>query len=180
MKAGLIFLALFLAVNVFSQSTTLGRNENTYKAYDPYRIMSADTLAETAFTSFIYSLDKQKLIENRKLYDNQHIDYNDFCIIINHNDTATPYYFNLEDLQEIQKMKRQAKNALLVSLEDHNSNAKYFYCQLGKPVKNGIACPKCGAELYDSNPFIILTSFPPQLEVHCEKCDYTGYRIKRP
>lgn len=45
------------------------------------------------------------------------------------------------------------------------------------PRLNGIACPACGAELYDSNPMITLTSMPLQKNVHCSKCDYIGYRI---
>ena len=47
------------------------------------------------------------------------------------------------------------------------------------PRLNGIACPKCGSELFDSNPNITLTSFPAQKNTHCssEKCDYTGYRF---
>ena len=45
------------------------------------------------------------------------------------------------------------------------------------PKLNGISCPKCGQEMYDSNPMVILTSMPEQKNVHCSKCDYTGYRI---
>jgi len=44
------------------------------------------------------------------------------------------------------------------------------------PKHNGIACPKCGAELYDSDPMATLTSNPPQKNVHCE-CGYVGYRV---
>ena len=45
-----------------------------------------------------------------------------------------------------------------------------------KPKLNGIICPKCGSELYDSNPMMILTSFPPKKNTHCGKCDYKGRR----
>ena len=48
---------------------------------------------------------------------------------------------------------------------------------MNKPHPNGIACPKCGAELWDSNPMMTLTSNPPKENVHCESCDYRGYRI---
>ena len=43
------------------------------------------------------------------------------------------------------------------------------------PRLNGIACPKCGEELYDTNS-LILTSMPPKRNIHCE-CGYKGYRI---
>lgn len=45
------------------------------------------------------------------------------------------------------------------------------------PRLNGLACPECGEELYDSAPMITLTSFPPQKDVHCASCDFKGYRI---
>jgi hypothetical protein len=47
------------------------------------------------------------------------------------------------------------------------------------PVPNGIACPKCGEELLDTQPNVTLASMPPKKNVGCssEKCDYIGYRI---
>lgn len=45
------------------------------------------------------------------------------------------------------------------------------------PRPNGIACPECGEELFDSQPNVVLTSNPPQKNVHCEKCGYKGYRF---
>jgi C4-type Zn-finger protein len=46
-----------------------------------------------------------------------------------------------------------------------------------EPRPNGIACPKCGNELMDTNPMMTLTSYPAQKNVHCSKCEYKGYRI---
>ena len=45
------------------------------------------------------------------------------------------------------------------------------------PKKNGKDCPKCGEELWDTRPYLQLNSNPPKKEVHCEKCNYKGYRI---
>ena len=45
------------------------------------------------------------------------------------------------------------------------------------PHVNGIACPKCGKELWDSSPSITLTSNPPKKNVHCPACGFKGYRI---
>lgn len=45
------------------------------------------------------------------------------------------------------------------------------------PHPNRIACPGCGAELWDSDPSVTLTSNPPQKNVHCPACDYRGYRL---
>lgn len=66
----------------------------------------------------------------------------------------------------------------LKTLEESNTqNRKYFYQMSdNSPKLNGIACPKCGAELLDSTPDIVLTSYPPQFNIHCSKCDYKGYR----
>ena len=46
-----------------------------------------------------------------------------------------------------------------------------------KPHANGIACPECGKELWDSDPMTILTSYPAQKNVHCPACGYRGYRL---
>jgi len=66
----------------------------------------------------------------------------------------------------------------LKDLNEHNAQRNNFHWQLNsnEPQLNGIACPKCGEELYDSNPMMILTSMPPKKNVHCSKCDYVGYR----
>jgi C4-type Zn-finger protein len=71
-------------------------------------------------------------------------------------------------------MKKKLKN-----LAEHNSQASSSQWAMmdNSPRLNKIACPKCGAELYDSNPMITLTSIPSQKNVHCSKCDYVGYRI---
>jgi ribosomal protein S27AE len=70
-------------------------------------------------------------------------------------------------------------NKKLKSLEEHNSNASNMQWAMmdNSPKPNGIACPKCGEELLDSHPNVILTSMPAQKNVHCSKCDYVGYRI---
>lgn len=66
----------------------------------------------------------------------------------------------------------------LKTLEEHNGmawkNQQSFY-DLSKPQKNGIGCPKCGDEMWDSNPMITLTSYPAQKNVHCD-CGFVGYR----
>lgn len=70
--------------------------------------------------------------------------------------------------------------AKLKSLDEHNSNARKIHWKINdnssRPT-NGIACPKCGEELLDSNPMMTLTSNPPQKNVKCSKCDYVGYRV---
>ena len=67
----------------------------------------------------------------------------------------------------------------LTTLEGHNAVAwsTHNYLYSGEPRPNGIACPKCGEEMMDSNPMITLTSHPAQKNVHCPKCEYKGYRI---
>lgn len=67
----------------------------------------------------------------------------------------------------------------LKSLDEHNRTATDWNSFLygNTPVKNGIACPKCGEELMDSQPMMTLTSHPAQKTIHCPSCDYKGYRI---
>lgn len=66
------------------------------------------------------------------------------------------------------------------SLTEHNQEQMQRYGVLKKmqePHANGIACPNCDEELWDSNPMEILTSMPPQKNVHCPNCGYRGYRV---
>ena len=65
----------------------------------------------------------------------------------------------------------------LISLEEYNNLARKRWNAFQSSYKNGIACPRCGEELYDTNPSIELTSYPPKKDIHCNNCKYTGYRI---
>jgi len=62
-------------------------------------------------------------------------------------------------------------------LDEFNERKSQQYQNRYNSRLNNIECPVCGAELYDTNPGIILTCSPPKVEIHCEKCKYTGYRI---
>jgi predicted RNA-binding Zn-ribbon protein involved in translation (DUF1610 family) len=64
----------------------------------------------------------------------------------------------------------------LKTLDEHNKIMNDLYFK-EKDNHNGIACPKCGEEMIDTNPNVTLTSCPPKKNVGCEKCGYTGYRI---
>jgi hypothetical protein len=67
----------------------------------------------------------------------------------------------------------------LKTLDKHNSESLDTYRgwqDMSKPQRNGIGCPKCGEELWDSSPMSTLTSNPPQKNVHCD-CGYRGYRL---
>ncbi len=48
------------------------------------------------------------------------------------------------------------------------------------PRLNGLACPKCAEQLFDTSPHIILDSYPPQKNVHCKACGYHGTDWKDP
>jgi hypothetical protein len=67
----------------------------------------------------------------------------------------------------------------LKSLDEYNGERVQYHFNLmsEQPRLNGIACPKCGEELVDTNPMVTLTSYPPQKNVNCLKCEYIGYRI---
>ncbi len=65
----------------------------------------------------------------------------------------------------------------LKSLEQHNAiSYSYFIQATTYPKLNGIACPKCGGELMDSNN-CLLPSYPAQKNVNCSKCDYRGFAL---
>ena len=70
---------------------------------------------------------------------------------------------------------------IMKTLDEFNADRRKYYFDFQKaasePRKNGIACPHCGKELLDSAPSVTLTSDPPQKNIHCENCDYRGFRI---
>lgn len=71
----------------------------------------------------------------------------------------------MKSLDEFNKKQRKKYDSII---DKTNANA---------PCPNGIACPQCGEELWDSFLLTILTSHPPQKMVHCLKCKFKGNRI---
>jgi DNA-directed RNA polymerase subunit RPC12/RpoP len=58
----------------------------------------------------------------------------------------------------------------LKTLEEHNKIAT----QTPQTQGNGIACPNCGSELFDTG--VELLSYPPQYKIFCRECNYKGSR----
>ena len=67
--------------------------------------------------------------------------------------------------QEARPMTKKLK-----TLEEHNKIAT----QINETGGNGIACPNCGSELFDSDA--ILLSSPQQYLTFCRECNYKGSR----
>ena len=67
----------------------------------------------------------------------------------------------------------------LITLEENNNKSFQVSNSWNTPQLNGIACPKCGCELYDSNPMVILATYPAKKTTRCssENCDYSGARL---
>ena len=67
----------------------------------------------------------------------------------------------------------------MISLDEHNYSRASAQADAysNDPKRNGIACPKCSAELFDSDPMTTLASCPPKKTVHCDSCSYVGYRV---
>ena len=66
-------------------------------------------------------------------------------------------------------------NKKLKTLDEHNTEQwKYQISMMDNSARlNGIACPNCEEEMYDTNPNEKLTSYPSQKNIHCENCKYT-------
>jgi len=73
-------------------------------------------------------------------------------------------------------LKTTTGNITTGVLNTATSSSTYGYPRT-EPEPNGVKCPKCGEELMDTYPNMILTSDPPQKNVHCPKCDHKGYRF---
>ena len=63
----------------------------------------------------------------------------------------------------------------LISLDDFNAS-KRLAAIVEYPIPNGIECPKCGDEMGDSDPMILM-SYPEQRRVSCKTCGHKGYRL---
>jgi C4-type Zn-finger protein len=74
-------------------------------------------------------------------------------------------------------MSDEANQVSITGILTSNNTSYTATFPKNEPVKNGVPCPTCGEELFDSNPNIIYTSHPAQKGVHCDKCNYRGYRI---
>lgn len=61
------------------------------------------------------------------------------------------------------------------TLDEFNKQRSEKYIN-PKPIHNGIACPECGAELYDSANALMLMSNPPMVGVYCD-CGFKGHRV---
>ncbi len=72
---------------------------------------------------------------------------------------------------------RRAERGVMKTLSEHNEERKKQLIDESLPHGNGIACPRCGKELFDKLPMLVLTSSPPQRAVHCRSCGYSDYRI---
>ena len=79
-------------------------------------------------------------------------------------------------------IKQEANNQRRVRMKSLDAFNRERMCShtttdMNKPIKNGIACPECDAELMDTTPSMTLCSDPPQKNINCSKCKYVGYRI---
>ena len=78
-------------------------------------------------------------------------------------------------------LEKAAAQRKLKSLTEFNADKQAEFERQERlrkaPNANGIACPECGKELWDTFPMVTLTSNPPQKNVHCPACGYKGYRI---
>ena len=75
------------------------------------------------------------------------------------------------------RLKRKHTFPSLVPLREHDNVRFLAHSRSGTPRPNGIACPQCSKELWDSSPLETLTSDPPQKRIHCPHCKYRGERI---
>jgi DNA-directed RNA polymerase subunit M/transcription elongation factor TFIIS len=72
------------------------------------------------------------------------------------------------------KLHKEVPKKTLKSLEEHNKKAYNTFAAVNS-LNSGFACPKCGEELYYSNPNVMLATYPPKRSVQCNKCNHTDY-----
>jgi len=80
----------------------------------------------------------------------------------------------LVKVEEYVKKQTEVPKKSLKSLEQHNNEAYNTFAAINN-LNSGFACPKCGEELYYSNPNAMLATYPPKRGVQCNKCNHTDY-----
>lgn len=80
-------------------------------------------------------------------------------------------------LDKAEATRRRKSFPGLVPLRDHDNARFVAYINGDRPHPNGIACPSCGKELWDTNPQETVRDAPPQIAIHCPACNYQGTRI---
>jgi len=81
------------------------------------------------------------------------------------------------DEYDFSTAKQNPHASKLKSLKDHNDNVWRNF-NISRFSYSGIACPKCGYELYYNNynnPDMVLTSNTPKRSVECKNCKHTDY-----
>ena len=80
----------------------------------------------------------------------------------------------LRKVEEYVKKQTEVPKKNLKSLEEHNKQAYNTFAAVNN-LNSGFACPKCGEEMYYSNPNAMLATYPPKRSVNCNKCNHTDY-----
>ena len=62
----------------------------------------------------------------------------------------------------------------LPSAKEYREATLQFSSQWSEPKYQ---CPRCGGGMC-RNEMVVLTSYPPQYEYQCDKCDYVEYQYK--
>ena len=60
----------------------------------------------------------------------------------------------------------------LIPIKDWNEG---FSGNSQTPQPTGLECPKCGGEMIDIEPNVLLTSYPAKKKIVCGDCKYTDY-----
>ncbi len=74
----------------------------------------------------------------------------------------------------VEKPKKSKKKKKLIPLDEWNRRRSM--CAAAEPKPNGIACPKCGGELYDSLQPAYSNLNGTYVQVFCDGGDYWGER----
>jgi len=77
-------------------------------------------------------------------------------------------------VEEYVKKQTEGPKKNLKSLEEHNKQAYINFAAVNN-LNSGFACPKCGEEMFYSNPNAMLATYPPKRSVNCNKCNHTDY-----
>lgn len=77
----------------------------------------------------------------------------------------------------VDNLRKPKENIELPSLYDYNYRKEVDHAEQRKNIRSGVACPKCGEELYELQAGMVYMTCPPRKPVKCTRCGFEGTKV---
>ena len=77
----------------------------------------------------------------------------------------------------VDSLRKPEKRIELPDLYEYNRRKEIDHAEQRKNIRSGVACPKCGEELYELQAGMIYMTCPPRKPVKCTRCGFEGTKV---